>query len=294
MKARIVMISSLIITSLFLMSCTPEEEGSVTRLYIAHAIDETTPNTGAANEWFREELAAYLGIEVVHVEDINHLIAIEALNAGHLDMVFSSAFNTVMAQEIVDIEIAGTLNHSEVNPIQTLFITAQPDIQTLVDLENRSFAFVSAASNTGFFFPLYHLANELAVDPERMMESNYFFSVAYFSGSHETSINGVNFGDYDAAAVISTVFNSLIATGVIDGSNMHIIDSTPPAPDSSYIMRADLPEEIREGIRSFLLQLDSEDYYRDAWGIENLRFVAPNYETLAQIRSISERVGLSD
>jgi len=277
-------------TVMFILGCNNErnQTGEIMRIYIAHALDESTENTSAANEWFRAELEAYLGIEVVHMAEVSHVIGVEALRAGHLDIMFASAFNIVNAQDVVDIEIAGTLNHSEINPLTTLFITNNDDIQSIEDLEGNSFAFVSPASGNGFFFPAFHLIQNLNLNSDLITQSGYFFSTVVFSGSHETSISGVSLGDYDAAAVISTVFRDVINSRIVDADNVRIIAETPPAPDSSYIMRANLPEELKDRIRSFFLQLDDTEYFMKAWGFENLRFVAGNYETLEEVRLMLE------
>jgi len=260
----------------------------ITRLYIAHAPDESTENTGAANEWFRAELEAYLGIEVVHLSEVGHVVGIEAMRAGHLDIMFASAFSIVSAQEVIDIEIAGTLNHSEVNPLNTLFITNNDDIHSVEDLNGHSFAFVSAASASGYFFPAFYLIQNFDLASELIIQPGYFFSATSFSGSHETSIVGVSLKDYDAAAVLATVFRGVIDSGVVDADSVRVIGQTPPSPDSSYIMRADLPDELKNQIRSFFRQLDNEEYFMNAWGFEDLRFIEGNYATLDEVRLMME------
>jgi len=265
-----------------------EQSNEITRIYIAHAVDESTENTGAANEWFRAELEAYLGIEVVHMTEVNHVVGIEAMRAGHLDIMFASAFNIVSAQEVVDLEIAGTLNHSEVNPLNTLFITNHDDIQSVEDLEGHSFAFVSPASASGYFFPVFYLIQRFDLNSDLIIQPGYFFNATIFSGSHDTSISAVSLGDFDAAAVLSTVFQGVIDSGIIDANSIRIVGETPPSPDSSYVMRAELPGELKDQIRSFFLQLDNDEYFMNAWGFENLRFIEGNYETLEEVRLMME------
>jgi len=264
----------------------------ITRIYIAHAIDESTENTGAANEWFRNELEKYLGIEVVQMTDVDHVIAIEAMRGGHLDIMFASAVATVRTQDVVDIEIVGRLNHSEVNPLTSLFITNNDEIQSIEDLEGRSFAFVSPSSSSGFFFPAFYLIQNLGLDGNLITHPGYFFSTTAFSGSHETTASGVGFGDFDAGAVLSTVFRGLVDSGVVNQADFRIIAETPPSPDSNYIMRADLPEDLKNKIRSFFLNLDSRQYFEDAWGFPDLRYLPGDYGVLDDIRFMQEVLGM--
>jgi len=287
---RVIMCFLAVVGVVFATGCSNEttNENEVTRIYIAHVLDESTENTSWANEMFRAALEEYLGIEVIHMTEVSHVIGIEAMRSGHLDLMFASAFSIVNAQEVLDIEIAGTLNHSEVNPLTTLFITNNDEISDLSDLEGHSFAFVTPVSASGYFFPAFHLIREFDLTPELVTQPGYFFSSTVFSGSHETSITGVSLGDYDAAAVITTVFNSVINSGIIGPESINIISETSPHPDSSYIMRSDLPEDLKNQIRSFFMNWDNEEYYLNAWGFSELRFIPGNYDALDDIRLMLE------
>jgi len=287
-----IVLSFIILT---LSACSKNvETDEITTIYISHILDESTENTAHAREWLRNELEEYLGIKVVHLEEVSHLIGIEAMRAGHLDIMFASAFTTVNAQEVVDIEIAGTLNHSQVNPLNTLFITNNDEIQSLADLRGHSFAFVNPTSASGFFFPAFQLIQDFDLDGELITFDNHFFSTTVFSGSQDASISGVSTGDFDAAAVLSTVYRGVISSGVIDPDSVRIIGQTNPSPDSSYIMRADLPVDLKLSIRSFFLNLDNSDYFLNAWGFEDLRFIEGNYEELDQVRTMMQVLGIEN
>jgi len=275
-------------------SNTQTQEGQIERLYIAHVLDESTENTAAANEWLRGALEAYLGIEVVHMSEVSHTVGIEALRSGHLDIMFASAFTALNAQDVVDIEIAGTLTHSIVNPLTTLFITNNDDIKTLDDLRGHTFAFVSPTSSSGYFFPANYLTQKFDLTGTLITQPGHFFSATSFSGSQESSIVGTTLGDFDAAAVLATVFAGVLESGIIGPDEIRIIGETPPGPDSSYIMRAELPREIKDQIQSFFQNLDNETYFLDAWGFKELRYVEGNYDALEDLRRIIAEFELTE
>jgi phosphonate transport system substrate-binding protein len=162
------------------------------------------------------------------------------------------------------------------------------------DLEGHSFAFVNPVSGTGYFLPAFYLVNRFNLSAENILQPGYFFSATTFSNSHDTSIHGTILGDYDAAAVIATVFNSAMESGLINPDDIRIIGETPPGPDSSYIMRAELPEDLKNRIRSFFLALDNTEYFRDAWNFENLRFGPGNYEALEELRYMQEILAVEE
>ena len=267
-----------------------EMEGEVPSISIGQVFTDDDPNSGMANEAFRLALEAYIGIPVVEIEGVSYLVGVEAMRAGNLDIMFASAFNFVRAQEVVPVEILATLSNPEIEPAHTVFITHinREDINSIEDLRGQTFAFVDAASTSGYLFPKYHLVTNLNLDQNLVMQPGYFFSSAVFSGGHDSSLMGVNFGDFDGAAVVTTVLEMMFEAGVVSEEDIKIIGETEPAPDASYIIRSELPQEIIDDIRSFFLTFDDADYFKQAWGNSNVRFIEGDEEATRHVQSLMD------
>ena len=270
--------------------------GDVTELRIALSLDETNPFAGIANEDFRKDMEDFLGIPVVAIEDMGYVVSIEALRAGHLDIMSGSSFNTLSAMQVVDLEPLASLPHGDSNTGGggTVFITQadRNDINTLADLEGKTFAFVNPASTSGFFFPAYHLITNLQLDSDLLMQSGYFFSTTVFSGSHDASIMGVSFGDFDAACVANMLIDMLVDSGVVAREEFKIIDETPPAPGAVYSIRSDMPEELIEKVREFLLTYSNEEYFESIYESPDRRFGLPDLEGFAYVAQMAEVLGM--
>jgi len=263
-------------------------ENEITQIRIAQVFDESNPESGQANEAFRLALEEYIGIPVVETENVSYLVGIEAMRAGNMDIMFASVFNYIRANEVTPVEMLATLSNPLNPPAPTVFITRadRDDINSIEDLEGRSFAFVDAASTSGFLFPQYHLATELGLDPTLIMNSGYFFDTAVFAGSHDASLMGVNFGDFDAAAIIGSILPMMEA--VVNPDDIKIIGETASTPDPGYIIRADLPQELIEQIRSFMLSFDDAAYFENVWNNPNARFLPRNEAAIDHVRGMME------
>jgi phosphonate transport system substrate-binding protein len=266
----------------FLTACTGGRSGELTELRIALLVDDGNPLSVAAFENFRAGLEAHIGIPVRIYEDATHLVGIEAMRAGNLDVMWGSPFVYLLAREVMDVQrLVVTDNPASIN--KAVFITARDDIRTLEDMRGKSFAFISPSSSSGYFYPLYHLMNELGLS--RMeLEGGGFFSATAFSGGQNTSVMGVIHGDFDAAAVGSLNIDILIDTGVIDADAVRIIDSTAIIPFPGYIAAPHVPADMAEKIRAFMLAFDDEDYFHTRFRTRDTRFVLPCDE---QIRHFS-------
>lgn len=281
----------LIIFALILTGCGEggEVDDEITALYIGQVVEESNPSSAVANEAFRVSLENYIGIPVIEIEDMSYLIGIEAMRAGDIDIMMTSAFNYLLAQDVADVELLVSVFNPD-NANRTVFITHsdRDDINALEDLEGRTFAFVDAASTTGYLIPKYHLVTELNLDPSLIMSSGHFFDTTIFSGGHDRTVMGVNFQDFDGGAVLESQLDLIIESGLVSQEDIKIIDQTQDARLTNYMIRSELPEALINDIRSFFLNYSDEDYFKDFWGNQNTRFVDADEEGLNYIQSLKE------
>jgi len=246
-------------------------DGEITVLRIATLVDDS-PEAGIVHESFRSALEAHIGIPVVHYEGATHLVGIEAMRAGRLDLMWGSPFVYLLARQTMDVErLAVTDSPTAVN--KAVFITANDNIQGMEDLEGRSFAFISAASTSGFLYPMYHLMNLFNMDRDEVLTG--FFGTVTYSGSQPASIMGVIHGDYDAAAVGNLNIQNMLAAGLISPDDFRIIGDTEIIPFPGYIAAGHLPDELRGKIREFLIAFADEAYFAERFNDPAVRFVMP-------------------
>ena len=282
---RLFVLMGVLLSIVLFTACESSNANDPDELRIALLVDDGNPLSVAVFEDFRMMLEAYIGRPVRIIEDATHLVGIEAMRAGNLDIMWGSPFVYLMAREVMDVErLVVTDNPASIN--KTVFITAQDDIQTLDDLRGRSFAFISPSSTSGFFYPLYHLMNTFNLS-RTQVEAGDFFRTTTFSGGQPASIMGVVHGDFDAAAVGNLNLGNLIRSGVIEEGDVRIIADTAIIPFPGYIASAALSTELREQIRNFLLAYDNEDYFETRFGTYDTRFVLPNEAQIQHLISMA-------
>ena len=288
--------------SLFLTACSSPAgaaDAPVTELRVGIQMDESDPERGAASEAFRAALENHLGLPVIIHEDMSYLIAIESMRAGNLDMTIFSAFNYVRAASVVELDQIATVNMSASadHIMRPIFITRVENehINTLADLEGATFAFVDATSTSGYIFPKFALVTELGLDPDQLMNSGYFFNTAVFSGSHNASVMGVNFGDFDAAVIGGEfILNGMADAGVLDRADFKIIGEANAAPDPSWVARAGLPQELRDSIREFMLEWNDDEYFINFWGDPAIRYIEADRAGFEYVRNMLTTLGLNN
>jgi len=258
----------------------------LTELTIAFLVDEGNPDSGMVFEDFRLGLEEFIGVPVTAIEGATHIVGIEAMRAGNLDIMWGSPFVYLLASGVMEVErLAVTENPASIN--KTIFITNNDEIQGFEDLRGRSFAFITAGSASGFLYPMFHLMNEFGLDRDEILAGSLFSSVT-FSGGQDASIMGTVFGDFDAAAVGNLGLQSMLASGVIDEGSVRVIGSSEIIPFPGYIAGMHLPEDIRGKVREFLIAYENEEYFAVRFRDGNTRYVLPNEQNILHLKEMVE------
>lgn len=130
-----------------------------------------------------------------------------------------------------------------------IIVPAGSDIKTPRDLKGRNVAFTSPTSNSGYKSPAYLLERDFGLKAGTDYTSS-------FSGKHDTSILGVVNGDYDAAAVASSVLGRMADRHVYDPAKIRAIYTSAPFPTTGYGYAHNLKPDLAAKIRQAFLTYD--------------------------------------
>ena len=273
--------------SLLLTSCS-ESNAAVSsysgQIRIAQLVEDQSGEVLEAFEYFRRGLEEHLGMEVVLIEGATHVVGIEAMRSGNLDLMWGSPFVYLLATRDMEVERLAVTS-SAININKTLFITSNNEIQTMDDIEGSSLAFVSPGSASGYLYPMYHLINLTNKSHDELLVGD-FFTATHFSGSQQASIMGVYHGDFDVSAVGNIQFNNLVRSGIVNEEDFTILGYTEIIPFPGYIAAGHLSTELREEIRNFMLNFENENYFMTRFLDENVRFVLPDIDEINHLRSM--------
>jgi phosphonate transport system substrate-binding protein len=116
------------------------------------------------------------------------------------------------------------------------------------DVRGRRVAFTSQTSNSGFKAPSVLLREEFGLEAGK----DY---TAVFSGTHENSVLGVAFKDYEVAAIANEVMHRMIARGIVKREQVVTFYKSDTFPTAGfgvvYNLDTELAARVREAFFSY-------------------------------------------
>jgi phosphonate transport system substrate-binding protein len=201
----------------------------------------------ARQQPFQDYIQRELGVPLRVFRATDYAGVIEAMRSNNIEFARIGPANYALARRVMgdrvipfakSIDDAGQTGYRAV-----VFVKADSPFQRIEDLRGRSFAWADPNSTSGFAFPSYFLRRE-GFDPAS------FFGRTGFSGGHEQSVIAVLNGTFDAGATFWSTeatgnIQRMVEKGMIAPNTTRIIWTSPEIPNSPWVMRADLPEDLR-------------------------------------------------
>ena len=208
-----------------------------------------------------EHLSDALGVPVELTVTADVAGVVEALLSGQIEMFYFGASGYATSHEVTGgnlvpmvslLDGAGNWGYRGV-----IIVRSDSDIQSIDDLEGRSFAYSDPGSTSGYLVPSFAF-REMGIDPET------YFSTTGFSGGNNNSVFAIVEGTYDAAASWETspdrsVTTRMVNSGLIPDGSTRVIWYSNIIPDVVIGTRADLPPEMIEAVRAALIALPTEN-----------------------------------
>ncbi len=203
------------------------------------------------------------GVEVEYVPVTEYSAAVTGFAVGDLDLAWFGALTGVQARNEVDGSAA--LAQRDIDETFTSVFIARADsgiepvdsVDGLAQLEGRSFTFGSESSTSGRLMPQSFL-NQAGIDVDAD-----FAGEPGFSGSHDATIELVSAGTFEAGAVSSEVWDSRVAEGVVDTTEIVEVFRTPAYFNYHWVGQPDLDQRFGDGftttVLDALLALDPSD-----------------------------------
>jgi len=189
-------------------------------------------------------LEKILGMKVKVQVGIDYTAVIEALRYNHVDVAYLGPFSYVLADIAtkgnVEPLVVGVRKKSGKSAYNSV-IVARTDsgINDPKDFgKKHTISFSDPASTSGFLVPSYRFA-QLGIDPQKD------FKQVIFAGGHVASLMALNSGKVDGAGTNLPTLQKSIDKGVIDGSKIKVIWTSPDIPGSPLTVRKDLPWKIK-------------------------------------------------
>jgi phosphonate transport system substrate-binding protein len=197
----------------------------------------------------------------------SYVAVIEAMGAGRADIGWLNALGYVLAHDRHGVELLlGTVRQGSRTYRGQIITHVDSGIKRLEDLRGKKFAFGDPASTSSYLFPR-------ALLEEKGFNPDTFFSQTIFAGSHNNVVIAVYTRQVDGGATYGRSADSGPPTDarvrvqaqfpdVME--KVVVIAETDPIPNDTVSVRKDLPQELKEQVKSGLLSLAGTEAGRKA------------------------------
>ncbi len=248
-------------------------------------------------------VADYLGteldVEVEYVPVTDYAASVSLFRAGDLDMVWFGGLTGVQTRLQVD-GAQAILQRGIDENFHSVFIantasglTPFDDVAGLSQLAGTRFTFGSESSTSGRLMPQFFL-NEAGVG----VGVDDFDGPPGFSGSHDTTIELVEAGTFEAGVLNEQVWTARTEAGEVDLSKVDVIFRTPAYHDYHWVIGPDAEERFGDGfverIQTAFSELDpanpAEAEILELFGAEE--FIETDNANYGQIEEVANELGL--
>ncbi|KAA0992690.1 sensor histidine kinase [Dyadobacter aurulentus] len=222
------------------------------------------------------------------------------LRDGKVDLALMNTFQYVFAKSdrITNIEpfmILGDSSGKAKSYRSCLIVRPSSpyrSLQQVIDAsEKTSLDFAYVASTSGHIVPRMQLATMGVLYPEAQFES------IHFSGGHLEAINSVIQKRAGAAFVSIDDLINYESTGKVKKGAVRIVWKSEPITQSPVVIRRNLPQQLRQELRTLFLNLHQDDpavwrHIQENWGaVDPARFVDATAADFVSVQQAADKVG---
>ncbi len=243
-----------------------------------------------------EYLSETLEVPVEYQPVTDYSASVSAFRVGDLDMVWFGGLTGVQAR--LQVDGAEALVQRDIDEAFTsVFVvnnsTGLAPISSVAELEvlkDRTFTFGSESSTSGRLMPQAFLS-------EAGVSLDDFEGEPGFSGAHDTTLELVEAGSFEAGALNSAVWYSRVESGEVDLDQVTLLFETPPYHDYHWVIRPDLTErygdDFPQRVIDAFLQLDpnNADHAEILDFFSAERFIVTENDNYLQIEAVGRDIG---
>lgn len=270
--------------------------GSGQPLRISAIPDQDPDALTEREEAFAAHLASVLDIDVEYVPVPDYAASVSLFGAGDLDLVFYGGLTGVQAQ--LQNPEATIVAQRDIDPSFTSVFIANAEagidpvdsVEGLSVMAGKRFTFGSETSTSGRLMPSYFLSQAGVAESDLAGEPG-------FSGSHDSTIELVTSGSYEAGALNSQVWQARMEEGSIDTDKVIEVLVSPEFHDYHWLLRGDVDERFGDGFTqqltdAMLTMHESEEGRAivESYGAQS--FIPAKAEDYQQIEEVARELGL--
>ena len=256
-RSKVVLLCAALTVALTMAVPSPPATGQ-TKLVMAFVPSLDAQRVLTSGSTVARMLEVATGYSIEATVPTSYAATIEALCAGRVDIAWFAPTAYVLANARCGAEV-GLIAVRRNLPYYGSQILVRADLpaKSLADLKGKSFAFVDAASTSGYIWPAVYIRKK-GFDP------NTFFSQAIFAGGHDKVVIAIYQGSVDAGATFGDPggdARSIVARQFPDvNDKVRVLEHVGPPtigyiPSDTVSFRRDLPGDVKEKVARAMFRI---------------------------------------
>lgn len=235
------------------------------------------------NELF-EHISGLIGIPIHYIQKESYKEVNKLLEDQAVDFAFicSGAYINAKDKGIIDLLVAPVVNGKTDYQSYIICNNSIRLANSIIDLKGKDFAFSDPLSHTGYYYPSYLLK-------QKGLDQSSFFNKAIFTYGHDLSIQMVNKGVVDAAAVNGLIYDYLAEFSPQKIINTRVIDYSEDFGMPPIVIPKNLDENRKLLYRNIFKNLHLDPHGKEILSRLNIdRYEVVNDDIYNGIRLIKE------
>ncbi len=203
-----------------------------------------------------DKLSEELGVKVEGKVMTSYTALVEAMGTNEVHIGFIPAFGYVLANEKHGVEvILKSVRHGAENYRAQYVVAADSGIESLEDMEGKTWAIPDLASTSGFLFPAAQIMDEFGVENPQ----TGFFSETVPAGGHDGAAIAVYNGDADVATTFEDVRSTLTEEYPDIMEKLKVVAYTDYIPNDTISITKELSDEMQTKIKEAFLSFNEDE-----------------------------------
>ena len=249
----------------------PVAAGEITGFRIGILGGENAQDRLSKQECLREQAEELLGVETKLFAPADYNGVIQGLLGGTIDMAWLGASGyaktylsnpEAVEPVLVKVNTDGSYGYYSIG-----FARKDSGVASLEDLKGKTFGFGDPNSTSGYLIPSIEIPQVTGAT----MDSGDYFGEVKFTGGHEQTIVAVANGDVDGGVswadglgewedgYSSGALRRAVDAGLVDMNDMVEIWKSAPIPEGPFVLRTELPEDVKVKMTGLLASMNSID-----------------------------------
>jgi phosphonate transport system substrate-binding protein len=203
-----------------------------------------------------DKLSEELGVEVEGQVMTSYSALVEAMGSNQVHIGFLPAFGYVLANEKHGVEVILKSERYGSGTYKAQYVVrADSDIESLEDMEGKTWAFPDLTSTSGFLFPAAQIMDKFNVEDVQ----SGFFSNTIEAGGHDNAIIAVYEGDADVATTFDDARTTIEEDYPDVMDKLKVVGYTAEIPNDTISVTKDLSDEWQKKIKETFLSFNDDE-----------------------------------